>query len=169
MKSGITGNRPETGIWPETGSRPEQITGGERNKMLREHSGRSGNWPETGSRPEKWNIPMAATVEEDDIFEKRKGYSTGRRPVDFQHEMSEAPEDEINEWFSQAHIKFRAEVEKNAEQRRVARRLMFTWKDIFITDMAKLTGMDLVTNTYPTGDNAVPVRAKSKLYTPRER
>ena len=32
-----------------------------------------------------------------------------------------------------------------------------------------MTGTDLVTHTIPTWENAVPVRAKSKLYTPRER
>ena len=175
VKSRITGNRPETGIWPETGSRPEQITGGERDTKLGQHSGHTGNRPETGirpetgSRPKKRNIPMAATVEKDEIFGKRKGYPTGRRPVDFQREMSQAPVDEIDEWFSQAQIKFGAEVEKNEEQRRAARLLMFTWKDMFITDTAKMTGTDLVTHTIPTWDNAVPVRAKSRLYTPRER
>ena len=175
MKSGITGNRPETG------SRPEQITEGERDRKLGERRGRNGNrpetgnwretgiWPKTGSRPEKRNIPMGPMVEEDEIFGKRKGYLTERRPVDFQRDMSQAPEDDINEWCSQAQIKFGAEVEMNAEQRRAVRRLMFRWKDMFITDTPKIMGTDQVIHTIPTWDNVVPVRAKSKLYTPQER
>ena len=51
----------------------------------------------------------------------------------------------------------------------LVRRLLYTWKDAFITDTAKMVGTDLVMHNIPTWENAVPVRAKAKLYTPKER
>lgn len=68
----------------------------------------------------------------------------------FQCKMRQAPEDQIKEWFSKPQIQIGTEVEKNAQQRQVARHLMVTWKDMFITDTAKMTGTDLVTHTIPT-------------------
>ena len=163
-----TGIWPVVGNWPETGIRPEKATG------------ETGNWPgtgirpekaigETGSRPEGKRELEVASIEEDEIFGKMKGYPTERRPIDYRRSISTVPEGVVNSWFEQSPIRFGADVENNNEQRQAARRLMYTWKDLFITDTARMTGTDLVVHTIPTYENAVPVRAKSKLYTPRER
>ena len=158
-----TGIWPEFGNWPETGNRPE-------NAMGETGSGpETGNRPETGSRPEGKTEVMAATVEEDEIFGNMRGYPTERHPINYRREISNASDAEVNSWFEKAQIRFGADVEKNIEQQKAARRLMFTWKDLFITDTAKMIGTDLVVHTIPTFENSVPVRAKSKLYTPRER
>ena len=91
-----TGSWPELGNWPETGSRPEEAIG------------ETGNWPETGNRPETGSGPegrqefMVATIEEDEIFGRMKGYPMERRPINYRHEISEASDDEVNRWFEQA-------------------------------------------------------------------
>ena len=111
----------------------------------------------------------AATVEEDQIFGAKKGYPTDRRPKAFRRELSTAPADVIEAWFAQVKIPIGEAVRKDPEKMEKVRRLLYTWRDAFITDTAKMVRTDLVIHTIPTWETAIPVRAKAKLYTPRER
>ena len=120
-------------------------------------------------REPRGEYPMVASVEEDIIFGSKKGYPTERRPSAFRRELSDAPADVIEAWFAAEKIPIGEAVQKDPEKMERVRRLLYTWKDAFITDTAKMVGTDLVMHTIPTWENAVPVRAKAKLYTPKER
>ena len=52
---------------------------------------------------------------------------------------------------------------------RRVKQLMYTWKASFITETTKIVGTEQVFHLIPTWENAIPVRAKAKLYTPKER
>ena len=114
-------------------------------------------------------VAWVASVEEDEIFGKRKGYPTDRRPCDFRRELSDTPADVIDAWFAEANIPIGESVKNDPEKMRRVKQLMYTWKDAFITETAKMVGTELVVHSIPTWENAIPVRAKAKLYTPRER
>jgi hypothetical protein len=61
------------------------------------------------------------------------------------------------------------EVTKDRDKFERVSRLMFTWKNLFVTETDQMVGTDLVMHTIPTYESAVPVKAKSKLYMPKER
>ena len=58
---------------------------------------------------------------------------------------------------------------KDPEEAEATARLFYTWKDLFVEDLVAMPATDLVTHSIPTWSDAVPVRARDKLYTPRER
>ena len=116
----------------------------------------------------------AATVEEDELFGGSTGYPTSRRPVDFRRELTTEPWDVVSAWFAQSGITVGSTATEranssDAEVAQATARLFYTWKELFVEDLVAMPATDLVTHSIPTWSDAVPVRAKDKLYTPRER
>ena len=112
---------------------------------------------------------LVVSVEEDFIFGSKKGYPTERRPSAIRRELSDAPADVIEAWFAAEKIPIGEKVKSDPAKMERVWRLFYTWKDAFITDTAKMVGTDLVVHTIPTWEIAVPVHAKAKQYTPKER
>lgn len=86
-----------------------------------------------------------------------------RRPLDWKTEM-----DEVNQWVGESGIQIGAQA-KTAEQKEVASRILYTWCDLFATDIADIRKTDLVTHTIPLKQGAKPYQARQHLYTPEER
>jgi hypothetical protein len=110
-----------------------------------------------------------ATIEEDSIFGKRRGFAESRHLATFRRELSGDHEDEMTAWFKQTKVPVGESVKEDPDKRKQIIRLLYTWMDMFITDTTTMVGTDLMIYSIPTWDDAVPVRAKGKLSTPRER
>ena len=114
-------------------------------------------------------MAWVASVEEDEIFGKRKGYPNDRRPCDYRCELSDTPADVIDCWFAEANIPIGESVKKDPEKMKCVKELMYTCKDAILTETTKMVRTDMVVHSFPTWENAIPVRAKATLYTPQER
>lgn len=55
------------------------------------------------------------------------------------------------------------------EQRTFAKRILYTWKDLFATDVTEIRKTDLVEHRIPLNPGARPYQARQHLYTPEER
>ena len=118
-----------------------------------------------------WQV---ATLAEDRLFGQKVGYPTSRRPIDYQRELSTNPWETIEKWFSTFGVTIgsKANGAMQSTDRKTAEmtaRLFYTWRDLFVEDMVEMPATDLATHTIPTREDAVPRRARDKLYTPRER
>ena len=116
----------------------------------------------------------AATVEEDELYGGSTGYPTSRRPVDFWKELTTKPWDVVSALFAQSGITAGSTATKranssDAEVAQATARLFYTWKELFVEDLVGMPVTDLVTHSIPTWSDAVPVRAKDKLYALRKR
>lgn len=78
------------------------------------------------------------------------------------------------EWFNNSGITVGSSARRQMEssdpdKEQSTARLLCTWKDLFMEDLVAMPATDLVTHSIPTWDDAVHVRARDKLYTPKER
>ena len=127
-----------------------------------------------GERGGKQRVRQVATLEEDRLFGQKIGYPTSRRPIEYKRELSNNPWEIIEKWFStlnvtigpKANEAMQSTDQKTAE---MTARLFYTWRDPFVEDMVEMPATDLATHTIPTREDAIPRRARDKLYMPRER
>jgi len=117
---------------------------------------------------------QVATVEEDKLFGQKIGYPTTRRPIDYRRELTTDSWEIVSEWFKAFKVTIgpkanEAISSENPETAQMTARLFYTWRDLFVEDMVQMPATDLVTHTIPTREDAIPRRARDKLYTPRER
>jgi len=70
--------------------------------------------------------------------------------------------DECIQWFETSGIRIGRHL--TSSQRMRAIQLLYTWKDLFISDIAQLPATDLVMHTIPTYPNAKPHRARDPIY-----
>ena len=119
-------------------------------------------------------IRQVASLEEDNLFGQKVGYPTERRPIDYLRKLSSEQWTVVEEWFRT----FKATIgpmareamdSKDPDTAQMTARLFYTWRDLFVEDMVEMPATDLVTHTIPTREDAVPRRARDKLYTPKER
>lgn len=107
------------------------------------------------------------TSVEEGIFSRMGGYPTTRRPIDYRREIDrDTPDAAIDEWFEASKITIGSKAFGTdiAE----ARRLLYTWKDLFASDVDVMPPTDLIEHSIPTWHNAISVRAKMPLHTLRE-
>ena len=157
------------GVWAEESAAETDVVEPAAETGVEEPAAETGVEESAAETDEGDNVPWAATAEEDHIFGNRRGYPTDRRPASFRRDLSGAPAEVIDAWFAESKIPIGEAVQKDPEKMRRVKQLMYTWKDAFITETSKMVGTDLVFHSIPTWENAIPVRAKAKLYTPKER
>ena len=119
-------------------------------------------------------IEETATIKEDQLFGESAGYPTSRRPIDFRRELTTESWEVVSEWFDNSGITVGSTARKqmkspDPDEAQSTARLFYTWKDLFVEDLVAMPATDLVTHSIPTWDDAIPVRARDKLYTPKER
>ena len=122
----------------------------------------------------KGRVWQVATLEEDRLFGQKVEYPTSRRPIDYWRELSTDPWETVEKWFSTFGVMIglkgnEAIQSPDRKTAKITARLFHTWRDLFVEDMVEMPATDLATHTIPTGEDAVPRRARYKLYTPRER
>lgn len=115
-----------------------------------------------------------ATVEEDELFGGSTGYPTSRRPTDSRRELTTESWEVVSEWFASSGITVGSSARRRMESSdpelaQATARLFYTWKDLFVEDLVAMPATDLVTHSIRTWSDAIPVRPRDKLYTPRER
>jgi hypothetical protein len=94
------------------------------------------------------------------------GFPTERRSFNYKREIDKQSEDKkINQWFEANKITIGL---TNEEEQKKAKRLLYTWRDLFCNAVRDLQQTDLMSHKIPTWRDTIPVRAKEKLYTPEE-
>lgn len=99
-------------------------------------------------------------------FREVKNFPVKRRPI--LRALSDASEADIDAWFDKSHITI-GEAAETEDQRRQAKRLLYTWKDCFATSLLDMKPTDLVQHTIDLKPNARPVYSKIPRYTAKER
>lgn len=117
---------------------------------------------------------QVATLEEDFLFGQKIGYPTTRRPIDYKWELATDSWEIVSSWFKTFKVTIGpmandAMISSDRFTAEMTARLFYTWRDLFVEDMVEMPAKDLVTHTIPTRADAIPRRARDKLYTPRER
>ncbi|RPA90798.1 DNA/RNA polymerase [Choiromyces venosus 120613-1] len=101
------------------------------------------------------------------IFGKSEGYPTERRPFHSRHDRDEKTDLRVvEEWYQQAGIKVGSTI--IGETLDSIKRLLYTWWDLFASDIEEMPTTDLVYHYIHTWPGSVPVRAREKLYTTEE-
>ena len=156
-------------------ARETRETRGEK-RETRETHGEKGETKDAEERAggRKGRVWQVATLEEDRLFGQKVGYPTSRRPIDYRRELSTDPWETVEKWFSTFGVTIgsKANEAMQSTDRKTAEmtaRLFYTWRDLFVEDMVEMPATDLATHTIPMREDAVPRRARDKLYTPRER
>src|SRR5205807_8224522 len=73
--------------------------------------------------------PTAANIEEE-VFGRTRGYPTERRPIDYRRDIDhDTPDRVIDKWFSESKIKIGPKA--TGTEVREAKRLLYTWRDLF--------------------------------------
>jgi hypothetical protein len=98
-------------------------------------------------------------------FRKAQCFPTKRRPMG--RPMSTDGEGTVDEWFSTCGVRLFEGL--SADESRRARRLLYTWRDVFEADMLKIKRTDLIEHCVELTPNAKPVKFKIPLYTEKER
>lgn len=101
--------------------------------------------------------------EEDRIFGTNAiGYPTLRRPKDYERQIDTAtPQKVIAEWFEGSGVTIEAGAASEEERRR-ARQLLFTWKDLFCNDLRKVPVCELIRHYIPTYPGSRPTRPQRR-------
>jgi hypothetical protein len=81
--------------------------------------------------------------------------------------LSTADDSEIDGWFDTCGIRLFQGL--STDEGRRARRLLYTWREVFEADMLKIKRTDLIEHCVELTPNARPVKAKIPLYTEKER
>lgn len=88
-----------------------------------------------------------------------------RRPAEFVRPLQDLGTEQMRQarqWFDGAGITIGKHL--SPEEITAVIRLLYTWKDIFVTDIGDLPITDLVMHTIPTYPNAKPHRARDPIY-----
>ena len=89
------------------------------------------------------------------------GFPTTKRPIN--RKLSEASEQEIDEWFEQSEITI-GKIADSPEKIALVKRLLYTWKDAFIKKLEELTGSTLVEHTIELMPDAKPKKMRQIRY-----
>lgn len=122
---------------------------------------------EKGQKAEEGERVKAREADEDDeIFRVNAiGYPTARRPHDYHRVFdAEASDELVEEWFA-AYNKAVGEGAETGEQTLRAKRLLYTWRDLFEDDLSKVPVCELVQYHIPTYPGTRPHRAANPIYT----
>ena len=155
----------------------EKETGGtveEQEEEKKKGTGESRNGRMAVKKKEGKVEKEVATLEEDRLFGQKVGYPTSRRPIDYKRELSTEHWKVVEKWFSTFNVTIgpKANDAMRSTDRTTAEMtalLFYTWRDLLVEDMVEMPATDLVTHMIPKREDAVPQRAREKLYTPRER
>jgi hypothetical protein len=98
-------------------------------------------------------------------FRKAQCFPTKRRPQ--LRPLSDETDDIINSWFQTCGIHLFDGL--SADESARARRLLYTWREVFESDMLKIRRTDLIEHCVELTLNARPVKSKIPLYTEKER
>ncbi|KAF8456829.1 hypothetical protein BDZ91DRAFT_767400 [Kalaharituber pfeilii] len=110
---------------------------------------------------------VTAVNEEEDIFGwKERGFPVKRRPQEFRREVDSSNQEIIEEWFEKCEVKIGSHL--MPEEARYAKRILYTWRDLFVTSQSEMPKTDLVIHSIPTYWGAKPHRAKSRIWTEEE-
>jgi len=94
-------------------------------------------------------------------------FPTTRRPVKRQIVSLEAvSKDEIQRWFQTTSLKLGNQLDE--VQTSKAKRLLYTWRDIFESDLLHIRRTDLIEHAIILSPGAIPHRARIPLYTEEE-
>ena len=103
----------------------------------------------------------------DEVFGQTGGYPTSRRPFESRREVdNQSPIGTIDKWYKKS--KIRLGVHANGNLLEEAMRILYTWRDLFTSEVSKMPTTDLVCHYIPTWPGSIPVRAREKLYTQEE-
>jgi hypothetical protein len=94
------------------------------------------------------------------------GFPVSRRPE--QRKLSTVTQDDIDKWFDSTDIQIR-EVTATGEQKNQVRRLLYTWKDCFVSRMWDVKPTDLIEHAIDLFPGSKPVFTRPHKYTQRER
>ena len=107
--------------------------------------------------------PDVANIEEE-VFGWTKGYLMDRRLVSYRREIDGETSDEvILEWFRMSEITIGPKAA--GQEGAGARRLLYTWKDLFASNVDIMPPTDLIEHSIPTWPDAVPARSKAAIHT----
>lgn len=96
------------------------------------------------------------------------GYPTTLRPIDFQRDLNEEIlDDDIDEWWSSVKITIGPAADDESKIK-LAKRILYTWRDIFNDDLSKLPACRLAKHWIPTLPGTVPHKASNPLFTAEE-
>jgi len=125
----------------------------------------SDNWKREGVGGEK--ELEVGNVEQESVFPNLGGYPTSRRRQSCRGNLEMETEIGIVEkWFCSSGIKVGAQVMgKDLEE---SRRTLYTWSDLFTTELGDMPMTDLGQHRIPTWAYHIPVRARERLFTPEK-
>ncbi|KAH0607823.1 uncharacterized protein H6S33_002857 [Morchella sextelata] len=96
------------------------------------------------------------------------GYPTAERPVNFHREVdSQTSDAEIEEWFKECRTTV-GEAAATESERMNAKRLIYTWRDIFEDDLGSIPECRIALHYIPTYPGSIPHKATNPLYTAEE-
>ena len=72
----------------------------------------------------------------------------------------------IEEWYNGTKIKIGEEVSRGIL--RAMKRLLYTWRDLFVIEVGKMPATDLVYHYISTWPGSTPLHEKERLFTPEE-
>jgi len=112
----------------------------------------------------KWKVMVTITLTRN----KAQLFPTTRQPIHGEIQGIEfVEEDEVESWFSSTGLRGGEHLDKR--QRAKAKRLLYTWGDVFETDLVRIRKTDLFEHAIVLNPGAVPYRARIPLYTEEER
>ena len=121
----------------------------------------------TGSCGNQPRIDNKETEEEKEFGNGLLGFPTSRRPARYTREMKTEVSNGDKEWFLE-HPNLVGDLVSTEEQTEVAKLLLATWRDLFVTDVEHMPATDLLEHRIPTYSNSIPKVAKIGLFTPEE-
>lgn len=113
----------------------------------------------------KGDTRVGLAGEEERAYGMRLGFPTTRRPISYKRLLVDATEAEMLEWKYNEMI---GDTIDSEEKRTMVRRLLFTWRDLFVEDPEVMPVTDLVIHTIPTYDHIRPIWSKDRLYSQQE-
>lgn len=97
----------------------------------------------------------------------RLGFPTERRPCHYRRTMLEEIPEGFEEWFNPFSDMVGEQVTTH-KQLHAVKRLIATWRDLFVSDIRQMPQTDLISHRIPTYRNAIPRVSKPVLYTDEE-
>jgi len=98
---------------------------------------------------------------------KAQLFPTTRRPIQRKIQGIElVAEDEVESWFSSTALRLGKNLDKRQPAK--AKRLLYTWRDVFETDLLRIRKTDLSEHAIVLNTGAVPYRGRIRLYTEEE-
>jgi len=92
-------------------------------------------------------------------------YPTERRPADYRRALISSASG-IPTWFKDSGVKLGGQL--TAPQKEEAEKLLFTWKDLFASNIEEMPVTDLVVHRIPVYPGMQPRRTKDRIYTREE-